>query len=86
MKANWIVLWDTVTNPAMIIVSNYEGSNEVHNWCVEKIKNDREKMLQFGVTIKGDMLLDLGKQKCQEVAKESIAKEHKKFLRFNKLK
>ena len=52
----------------------------------EKIENKREKMLQFNVTLKGDMLLDLGKQKCQEVAKESIAKEHKKFLKFNKLK
>jgi hypothetical protein len=43
----------------------------------------KQRVLLF---IDPNIIDNLGKQKCQEVAKESIAKEHKKFLRFNKLK
>lgn len=51
----------------------------------EKIENNRDKKLQFNVTIEGEILEDLGKQKCQTIAKEAIKKEYKKFLKLKML-
>ena len=51
----------------------------------EKIENNRDKKLQFNVTIEGEILIDFGKQKCQSIAKEAIKKEYKKYLKFDRL-
>jgi len=51
-----------------------------------KLKSFLEKTGQVSLNLKNQVITDLGKDKIQELGEDIIAKEHKKFLRFNKLK
>lgn len=44
-----------------------------------------EKVGQVALNLNNKIIVDLGKEKIQELGEELIKKEHKKYLRFNKL-
>jgi hypothetical protein len=50
-----------------------------------RLKPDLEKISQVNLNLKKQIIVDLGKDKIQELGEDLIKKEHKKYLKFNKL-